>query len=51
MKEYIKFPLGDDMDRVVDEFKTKWEVGAVDGCHIPICAPSEQYTDYYNRKG
>ena len=24
MKEYIKFPSGDDMDCVVDEFKTKW---------------------------
>ena len=55
MKEYIKFPSGDDLDHVVDEFKTKWGVpqcfGAVDGCHIPICAPSEQHTDYYNRKG
>ena len=32
------------------EFKTKWGVpqcfGAVDGCHIPICAPSNQHTDY-----
>ena len=55
MKEYIKFPSGDDVDHVVDEFKTKWGVpqcfGAVDGCHIPICAPSEQHTDYYNQKG
>ena len=55
MKEYIKFPSGDDLDRVVDDFKTKWGVpqsfGTVDGCHIPICAPSEQHTDYYNRKG
>ena len=55
MTEYIKFPSGDDFDRVADEFKTKWGVpqciGAVDGCHIPICAPNEQHTDYYNRKG
>ena len=52
IKEYIKFPSGDDLDHVVDEFKTKWRVpqclGAVDGCHIPICAPSEQHTDYHN---
>ena len=55
MKQYIKFPSGNDFDRVVDEFKTKRGVpqrfGAIDGCHIPICAPSEQHTDYYNRKG
>ena len=55
MKEYIKFPSGDALDHVVDEFKSKWGVpqcfGAVDGCHVPICAPSEQHTDYYNRKG
>ena len=37
---------------MVDEIKTKWEcLGAVDGCHIPIFAPSEQHTEYYNRKG
>ena len=34
MKEYIKFPSGDDLDHVVDEFKIKWGVpqclGAVD---------------------
>ena len=55
MKEYIKFPSGDVSDRVVDEFKSKWGVpqcfGAVDSCHVPICAPSGQHTDYYNRKG
>ena len=55
MKEYIKFPSGDDLKRVVDEFKTKWGVpqrfGAMDGCHILICAPSEQHIDYHNRKG
>ena len=53
MKEYIKFPSGDALDRVVHEFKSKWGVpqcfGAVDGCYVPICAPSEQHTDYYNR--
>ena len=52
MRDYIKFPCGDDLNHVVDEFKTKWGVpqcfGAVDGCDIPICAPSEQLTDYYN---
>jgi len=55
MRDYIKFPCGDDLNHVVDKFKTKWRVpqflGAVDGCHIPICASSKQHTDYYNRKG
>ena len=55
MKEYIKFPSGDDLKRVVDEFKAKWGVpqcfGSVDGCHISICASSEKNTEYYNWKG
>ena len=50
MKEFIKFISGDDLDHVVDEFKTKWGVpqcpGAVDGCRISICVSSEQHTDY-----
>ena len=55
MKDCIKFPYADRLDRVVDEFKIKWGVpqcfGAVDGCHVPISAPSHLHTDYYNRKG
>ena len=55
IKEYIKFTSGDDLDRVVDEFKTKWVVlqcfGDAGGCHILICASGEQHTDYYNQKG
>ena len=55
LKEYIKFPSGNHLDCIVDEFKTKWGVpqciGAIDGCHIPISAPSHLHTDYYNRKG
>ena len=43
------------MDDVIGEFRTKCGVpqcfGAVDGCHITICAPNEQHTNYYNRKG
>jgi hypothetical protein len=26
-------------------------VGAIDGSHIPVCAPAGMHTDYYNRKG
>ena len=55
IKDYIKFPYADRLDHVVDEFKIKWGVpqcfGAVDGCHVPISAPSHLHTDYYNRKG
>ena len=47
--------VGDDLDHMMDKFKTKWKVpqcfGAVDGCHIPTCAPSKQHTDYHNWKG
>ena len=52
---YIKFPHGNQLDMVVSEFKRKWGIplciGAIDGCHIPISAPIDNHTDYYNRKG
>ena len=55
LKEYIKFPTGNCLTSVVDEFKTKWSgpqcVGAIDGCHVTISAPNHLHTDYYNRKG
>ena len=55
MKDYIQFPTGDKLNKVVDEFKSKWEVpqcfGAIDGSHVPISAPNNLHTDYYNRKG
>jgi len=55
MKQYIKFPSGDEIDCVIDEFSTRRGVpqcfGAVDGCHIPVCASNEQHANHYNRKG
>ena len=55
MKDYIQFPTGNKLDQVVDEFNTKWGVPqcfrAIDGSHVPISAPSNLHTDYYNRKG
>ena len=53
LKEYIKFPTGNCMTSVVDEFKTKWGVpqcvGAIDVCHIPISAPNYLHMDYYKK--
>ena len=55
LKEYIRFPSGNSLQGVVDDFKSKWGVpqcvGAIDGCHVPISAPHHLHTDYYNRKG
>ena len=42
-KMYIKFPQGHELNHVVLTFKRKFGVPqcfvAIDGCHIPICAP------------
>ena len=52
---YIKIPMGQGLRDIVDGFKSKWGfpqcIGAIDGSHIPIIAPSENPLDYYNRKG
>ena len=43
LKTYIKFPQGHELNHVVLTFKRKFGVtqcfDAIDGCHIPICAP------------
>ena len=53
--KYISFPAGDNLKKVVERFKTKWEIpqcaGAIDGSHIPVKSPALNHTDYYNRKG
>ncbi|XP_048590712.1 protein ANTAGONIST OF LIKE HETEROCHROMATIN PROTEIN 1-like [Nematostella vectensis] len=55
LQDYIKIPVGEELDKVVAEFKHKWGfpqcVGAIDGSHIPVKAPIEFHADYYNRKG
>ena len=52
---YIRVPQGNDIEKVVDGFISRWQfpqcAGAVDGTHIPILAPAENHTDYFNRKG
>ena len=54
LRTYIKFPSGQQLESVIDAFQIKWGVpqcaGAIDGCHIPIAAPLNNHTDYYNRK-
>ena len=55
MKEYISFPTGPDLKRIVDSFERRWGfpqcAGAIDGSRIPISAPELNHTDYYSRKG
>ena len=54
-QRYIRIPQGNDIQKIVDGFLSRWQfpqcAGAVDGTHIPILAPAENHTDYFNRKG
>lgn len=55
LDQYIKFPVGNELERVVKGFEDKWNMiqcaGAIDGSHIPVRPPALNHTDYYNRKG
>lgn len=55
LPRYIKIPTGEDLHKVMETFQQKWDfpqcVGAVDGSHIIIKAPTSFHVDYYNRKG
>ena len=55
LKRYIKFPTGSELNDIINGFKEKCGFpnccGAIDGCHIPVAAPVEFHSDYYNRKG
>ena len=55
LQEYIRFPKSDELETTIRRFEQKWGVpqcvGAIDGSHIPVCAPANMHTNYYNRKG
>ena len=46
--DFISFPKGEAETRNGQFFPQV--VGAIDGSHIPIAAPNEDASDYYNRK-
>ncbi|XP_077340586.1 uncharacterized protein LOC143984150 [Lithobates pipiens] len=53
--EIVHFLDREKFKDVADYFENRWGlpqcIGAIDGSHIPIIAPREYYTDYFNRKG
>ena len=56
MPIYVRIPQDQlRMVHVIDGFRNKWGMpqcgGAIDGTHLPILAPAEYHTDYFNRKG
>ena len=55
MDEFIKFPIGQKAQAVMEAFEGKkgfpGVMGAIDGTHIPIKAPKNNHEQYINRKG
>ena len=54
LPKYLTFPTGQRLDKVISGFRDSWNIpqcaGAIDGTHIPIVGPSDNHTDFYNRK-
>ncbi|XP_064622556.1 uncharacterized protein LOC135484802 [Lineus longissimus] len=52
--QLIQLPSSEEAYDIMDRFKEKWgfpnSIGAIDGTHIPIMAPPQYHTDFYNRK-
>ena len=54
LPKYITFPNGTRLQYVMAGFLSRGFpqcAGAIDGTHIPVAAPAENASDYYNRKG
>jgi hypothetical protein len=55
LSRVIKFPHGEELVQVINNYEKKWGMpmcaGAIDGTHIPILAPEESHLAYVNRKG
>ena len=55
LPKYIRFPSRDQQQQYIDNFESKWGVpqciGAINGSHLPVSAPTSCHMDYYNCKG
>ena len=55
MPKYVRLPQGDSIRQTVRGFNDRWGFpqcfGAVYGTHIPILAPHDYHSDYFNQKG
>uniref|UniRef100_A0A3P9P187 DDE Tnp4 domain-containing protein n=1 Tax=Poecilia reticulata TaxID=8081 RepID=A0A3P9P187_POERE len=53
--ELIEIPSAERFEEMAAYFENRWGppqcVGAIDGSHIPIIAPTTYHSDFFNRKG